>query len=163
MSVVTPRATVALALLVCSAVVACRDPLRPEDVVGVYALQWVESDVLPTVLYTNDNVRVRVLADTLRFRADGTGERAGLVESESLRPGVASAGQRRAQQEFRFRTGRGRIEIAFVCPINANCAAPPHIVAKPVRGGLLVEYDLGARVPQVFTTVAEATAVTRRP
>ncbi|MFL5618372.1 MAG: hypothetical protein ACJ79A_08265 [Gemmatimonadaceae bacterium] len=57
-----------VAFLLSGATLACGDvnPLGPPTVTGVYALRRVESDALPTVLYSNDLVRVRVLADTLR-------------------------------------------------------------------------------------------------
>ena len=146
----------AVALLLGAAALGCGDPLRPADVAGAYALVRVESEALPAVLYSNEYVRVRVLADTLRLNADGSGTRIGLRDVEPLQQGVAPAGETRVEGEFRFWTANGRVEVDFICPPNANCVAPPHLVARPVPGGLRVDFDLGARVPLFYARVAGA-------
>ncbi|HEX3159773.1 MAG TPA: hypothetical protein VHQ45_14735, partial [Gemmatimonadaceae bacterium] len=61
---------VALALLL--PVLGCGDPLSPADVSGTYVLQRVADRPLPTELFRNADVVVRVFADTIRLRADGT-------------------------------------------------------------------------------------------
>lgn len=75
-----------LGMLYVGLAVACGDPVAPGDIAGTYALQRVDGDPLPTVLFTTEYVRVRVLADTLRLNANGTGLQIG------VREGAARAG-----------------------------------------------------------------------
>jgi len=135
-------------LFVAGLPLACGEPLRPRDVVGSYALQSVAGDSLPTVLYANGDVTVRVLAETLSFTPDGRGEAITVSESQ------ATTGPQRSETAFGFRIVEGRIEIAFDCPPGADCVAPPHIVAHHTPIGLEVQYALGGRVPQIFTRAA---------
>jgi|RhiMetdeSRZDD1v2_1073273.scaffolds.fasta_scaffold785135_2 hypothetical protein len=132
---------------------ACHEPLSVQDVVGTYVLQRVAGDPLPTLLFANEHITLRVLADTLRLTGDGSGVLARVAEAEhpntSVPPDTVHG-----ESAFRFHLARGRIEVAFECPINANCAPPPHIVARRTPDGLLVEAALGARVPQVYARVA---------
>src|SRR5258705_6670210 len=62
---------------------ACGSPFGPNDVAGTYALRRVAGDSLPTVLYENQYVSVRVFADTLRFTAD---QRGALVTIREITP-----------------------------------------------------------------------------
>ena len=129
-------------LLVSALPLACAEPLSPNDVAGAYAL--------PTLLYTNQYVTVRIFADTLRLTADGRGTVNTVREREPL-TGGPTTGPRHAQWALGFRVVRGRIEMAFDCPINANCVPPPHIVAWITAEGLRVDSALGARVPRIYT------------
>jgi hypothetical protein len=145
-----------LAVLSAAAAIACGDPLAPEEIAGIYALQRVEADHLPTVLYTNEFVRVRVLADTIRLRADGTGMRFGVWEFEPLQEGLELENPASGETDLRFETVGANIEIAFVCPPNANCLPPPHLVAGKLSEGLLVNIAPGQRVrlPLLYARVA---------
>jgi hypothetical protein len=140
-------------LLVSALPLACAEPLSPNGVAGAYALQQVAGDALPTLLYTNEYVTVRILADTLRLTADGRGTVNTVRESEPL-TGGPTTGPHHAHWAFGFRVVGDRIEIAFDCPINANCAPPPHIVARTTAEGLRVDSALGARVPQIYTRLS---------
>ena len=134
---------------------ACGEPLRPGDVAGAYALQRVAGNSLPTIQYANGYVTVRVFAETLSFTPDGRGADITVRESETLAGGPVT-GPERNETVFGFRVVQGRIEIAFDCPPNADCVAPPHIVAQRLPNGLEVQYALGARVPQIFARVASS-------
>jgi hypothetical protein len=46
-----------------------------------------------------------------------------------------------------------RVEIAFYCPPNANCAPPPHIIGMRTGDVLEVGYATGGRVPQRYERV----------
>jgi hypothetical protein len=54
-----------LAMLSVATALACGDPLAPDEVAGTYVLERVGADDLPTVLFANEYVRIRVLADTV--------------------------------------------------------------------------------------------------
>jgi hypothetical protein len=49
-----------VAVLTAASAFACESPAAPEDIAGTYALERVEADQLPTVLFPNEHVRVRV-------------------------------------------------------------------------------------------------------
>ena len=132
---------------------ACGDPLSPSDVAGTYALQRVAGDTLPAVLYTNDNVTVRVFADTLRFTVDHRGALITVRESEPL-AGGPSTGPVHWETPFTFRIVEDRIEVGFECPINANCVAPPHLVLRRTPTGLRADFALGARLPLSYERVS---------
>ena len=132
---------------------ACGEALGPGDIAGTYALQRVAGDPLPAVLYTTQTVVVRVFADTLRFTADRRGISTTVRESEPVTGGPATE-PRRGETGFSFRVADGRIEVAFDCPINANCVAPPHLVLKRTDAGLRADFALVARTPLLYARVA---------
>jgi hypothetical protein len=139
--------------LLCAAIpVACSDSLAPGDVVGTYALRSVAGDALPTLLYTTEFVKIRVFADTLRFTLDGRGSSSTFRESEPVK-GDGPTEPFRWQQEFSYKLVDDRIEVAFICPPNANCAAPPHIVLRGVSTGLRADFAYGARLPLFYSLV----------
>ena len=147
------RFAAACLLALCASAIACGDALAPGDVAGTYALQRVESDPLPTLLFATEYVRVRVLADTVRLNADGSGIQISVLESEPLVKGIAPEGPARGEVPLRFETVNGRIEVTFICPPNANCAPPPHLVARAVSEGLRVEVAAGYRLPLLYARV----------
>ncbi len=131
---------------------ACGEPLAPGDVVGTYALHNVAGDALPTVLYTNEFLTVRVLADTLRFTLDGRGSINTLRENDPrARDGPTQID--RWQTEFSYRVIEDRIEVAFDCPPNASCIKPPHLVLRETSTGLRADFALGARIPLFYRQV----------
>jgi hypothetical protein len=134
------------------ATVACSEPLRPGDVAGVYALQRVGGEPLPTVLYANDYARVHVLADTLRFSADGSGLRTSVLTVEPLKATLAPSGGEPTHRSFYFRIVGGRIEIGLDCPPNANCVAPPHLVGLRTHNGLRVS-EFGGNAPLLYARI----------
>jgi hypothetical protein len=137
-------------LLMCAGLAAaCDEPLGPNDIVGTYVLQTVAGEALPAIVDSNSYDFLRVVADTLRFTADGRGTRAEVVESEPSNGG-APTGPMRWEQSFRFSVAHGWIAITFDCPPNALCAAPPHVVARPTANGLRVDFALTSRVPQTY-------------
>jgi hypothetical protein len=148
-----PPCTRLLTLLCAALPLACGEPLSPSKIAGAYALQRVAGDSLPALLYTNENVTVRVFAETLSFTPDGRGTVITVRESQPL-IGGPSTGPTRGEIAFGFQVVEGRIQIAFDCPPNANCAAPPHVLARWTGNGLQALYALGARIPQVYTHVA---------
>jgi hypothetical protein len=119
-------------------VLGCGDSLAPEDLRGVYVLRSIAGEPLPTVAGGNEWLTIHALADTLRFGSDGRGTRSVVQETVTHADGARS-GRAHGQQEFFYHIVRGRVEIGFPCPPNANCMPPPHLVARRAAGGLTVE------------------------
>lgn len=144
-----------LIFLVTLSSLACESSLSPDAVAGTYVLRRVQGDPLPAVLYTTDHSRVRVLSDTLVFRADGEGTRATILEFEPLNsdgPNQSSA----MATTFGFRIVGTSIEVGFYCPPNANCVAPPHLVLRPTPNGLIAVAAFSARTPLTYELTGTA-------
>jgi hypothetical protein len=134
---------------------ACTNPLAPADVAGTYVLRQVGPDPLPTVLYANSDVIVRVLADTLRLVATGEGTEVGLREVEFRQAGIPPGGPQPVATAFHFRIVGGRIEITFGCPPNGDCAAGPHLILRRTSAGIRADVAPGLRVPLYFARVGD--------
>lgn len=134
--------------------VACDEPLAPEDLQGTYVLQRVADDALPAVLYSNDQVIVRVFAETLYFATAERGSRNVVLESELVSGG--SPERFSGETAFGFQIIDERIEIAFDCPINANCVPPPHLVLRRTSDGLQADFAFGSRTPLRYSRLSSA-------
>lgn len=147
----TTRVVAAVALMVA---VACENALAPSDVVGTYALRAVGKSALPTELYRNEYVIVRVFADTLHLRSDGTATIASVRSTDPLQPGIDPTPPTLIASPAHYRLHDNRIEVAFDCPPNADCIPGPHLVAIPVKDGLEVDQVLTGHVLLAYTRVA---------
>jgi len=145
---------VAMALLL--PVLGCGDPLSPADVTGTYVLQRVADRPLPTELFRNDDVIVRVFADTIRLRADGSASIASVTESESMFDGSILQSSPAEEGRFYFRVVGGRVEITYICPPNASCVDGPHLLARRDGDGLLVETRSSVVPPRFYARIANA-------
>jgi len=127
-----------LAAIILSAPAAgCRDSLGPDDVAGTYVLHHVVNDPLPAVISRDSRATVHVIADTLRLEVNGKGTFASVhVTTEFVNPPV-TRDPIRIETPVTFRVVGSRIEMTFVCPINANCTAGPHRVGRR-HGDLLL-------------------------
>lgn len=134
--------------------VACSDSLAPAELAGVYALQEVAGDSLPTLLFANESVVITIYADTLRLTADGRATLVRVTDLRQLATGDPPGAPARSESTLSFELVEDRIELTFPCPINANCAPSPHIIARRTPAGLHVEVSLGERVPQIFARIA---------
>jgi hypothetical protein len=118
-----PRIAVLLVLLVGG---ACDASTAPNDFVAEYALISLDAQALPVALPVGsplDEAGTRVLADTLRLRADGTGVRI-------MRYGVGSTSAIViVRDELRWRAIGDALEVSFPCDdvVLASCIAPPHL------------------------------------
>lgn len=142
----------AAVLLTATFALACVDTLSPAGVAGVYALRNVLGESLPAVSSASSEVTVRVFADTLRLRANGSGRAISVIDIETHVDGIRS-GITRNEGTLRYRTTGGRIEVTFDCPINASCVALPRLVLRPTGLGLRAEYAIGARVPRLYARI----------
>lgn len=131
---------------------ACDDSLGPGDIAGTYVLRSVAGDALPTVLITTELVKIRVLADTLRFKLEQRGSISTFRESEPV-AGDGPSEPFRWQSGFSYQIIDDRIEVAFDCPPNASCVEPPHLVLRDAPGGLRADFALGARVPLQYKLI----------
>jgi hypothetical protein len=146
--------------------IGCADSVAPQDFVGEYVLTRVAGDPLPTLIFDQPGASPSVVADTLRLRADGTGSRMRLV----LFPGISAVVGVRATTgsgvdttivkltsvaatNLTFEVVGNALAITYVCPINADCAPPPHAVALRTPVGLTVTREGTARVPEEFVLV----------
>jgi hypothetical protein len=117
-----------LAAVALAAVTACADPLAigPEDVAGTYVLRTVRGEPLPAVFWESDVTQLRVLADTLRLNADGTGNEVWVLEFS----GQYASGPGRSESALQFQLRDGRLEGAYLC--SGFCLG----VVQPIRGEL---------------------------
>ena len=134
---------------------ACTEPLGPDRVAGTYALQVVAGEALPAVVYSSSDLVVRVFADTLDLSNDGTGTQVRTAEYQ-YPTGAFPTDTVRWDTPFSFRIVEERIEIVFVCPWDADCVAPPHVIAYRTFGGLRASWALGERVPQDYVRLTSA-------
>jgi len=143
---------------IASTTIGCGDSVSvaPQSFVGEYVLTRVAGDPLPTHIFDQPATSPIVVADTLRLRADGTGSRMRLV----LLPGISAVGADTivrltsvAAASLTFEAVGNALAITYVCPINADCAPPPHAIALLNSAGLTVTREGAARVPEEFVLV----------
>jgi hypothetical protein len=104
--------------------VSCGDSTAPllSEVVGIYVLVQVDSSTLPARWFSSDTHVAWVFADTLRLRPDLRATRSTVLEWHTVLPPTASDPQL-TQADYTYRLIHRGIELAFVCPPNASCAA----------------------------------------
>lgn len=145
------------ALLAIVLLAGCGEPLGPEDVAGTYVLRSIAGELLPAVALASGDGAFRIVVDTLRLRADGTGRRLTATEIELAAAPAGGDGQEivRGERELRLRVVSARVDIEYVCGINEMCVAPPHLSGRRSRGELRFDYALGGRVPLVYARIGE--------
>jgi hypothetical protein len=147
------------AVLAVASLPACESSTDAEpSLSGSYVLRTVAGESLPTVLSTNEFYEFRVLADTLRLTPGGTGTLSGVEQARSLTPSLPDEEPESVTIQFHYQvSGANEIAIAFDCPDNGNCVAPPHMTARLTNTGLQVSWapSLGGRNPMVFVAISE--------
>src|SRR4051812_1300422 len=131
---------------------SCRDITAPLDYDSNYTLTSIAGDPLPARSFENDYMRMTSIAETLRFRPDGTGNRVSVERVEYVAGGTAPE-ELHFEAPFHYSVVDGRVQIGFDCPPNALCAAPPHMLGRLTSDGIRFDYVLGARVPQQYLKV----------
>ena len=122
-----PRASIArsAALTILVGASACAAPTAPEQFVAEYALVSLASQSLPASPYPLD-AATTVLADTVRLRSDGTGERVVRENVGNLRMLFED------RVELTWRAIGDSLEVSFPCDdvTLASCIAPPHLAGR---------------------------------
>ena len=109
---------------------------------------------MPAHLYANEHVSIRVLTETIHFDANGRGSLETAREVQNFAGGPAESIT--GDWAFGYKIVDQHIEVAFDCPDNALCVAPPHIVLRPTSDGLRAIAALGARTPLTFSRLSSA-------
>jgi hypothetical protein len=130
---------------------SCRDITAPLDYDSNYTLTSIAGEPLPAEEFHSDFVRVVTVSETLRFRPDGTGNRISVEQVEE--PVGTAPEEMRFDTPFHYVVENGRVQIAFDCPPNASCVAPPHMLGRLTSDGIRFDFVLGARVPQQYLKV----------
>ena len=150
------RFTPAPAILIALAL-ACSGDLGPGTLSSsTYVLETVDGDPVPALLYSNQFVEFYVVSDTIRLRPDGTGTISGVRSAVPLQPGIPGGQDPTwSTADIRLRRVLREIEIDYVCPANADCAPPPHLIA--VERGHRLEVSpapsLLGRSPMIYRAV----------
>lgn len=125
---------------------SCGESTEPE-VADAYVLRSVAGDQLPAVFLDGDFATLRILADTLFLKEDGTGYEARL--SEMVDKADGSTNRYSSETNLDYVLANGRIEISYECADMGSCIAPPHLAGAVTITGLVCDVSLG-RVPLLF-------------
>jgi hypothetical protein len=151
----TPRSYPAGVIVLAMLSFACQGSILPVEEPSTYVLREVEGDPLPTLLYTNEFVAVTVLSDTIRLNPDGSGTISGVTSSEPVQLLILPQPPTWVSADIRFRRVRNQLEIEYVCPSDADCAPPPHLIA--IEGDRRLEVapapGMLGRSPRIYTAV----------
>lgn len=127
------------------------DPGAPA-VPALYVLRSAGGAAIPAVWISNESVTVTVVADTIRLRADGRGDRVLVEEYREATPFAPPT--RREAGTFDYTRRGDRIEISLRCPDLALCVAPPHFVGRVTADGLVFDRALNYRTPLRYERVS---------
>ena len=137
-----------LAIISCVVLLlGCSESLSPTDIAGTYVLRRVANDPLPAVVWAENGVTIRVIAETLQFTPDSRGRLSSIRELESASGPIQPDSW---VTDFTFRLVDDRIEVAFPCPPNADCVAPPHLVLHKTGDWVVADYAGGTRTPLLY-------------
>ena len=153
LSTPTRRAgALALALLALAAA-ACSDPSGPGlSPTARFALVREGDRSLPAVMFQAEGHSATLLADTLDFRADGTGRQ--ITVLRTVDPEHPEGTTNRSATEFSHRRAGESTLIDFVCPPNADCMPGPHLRVVRVEDDLIVTSTRPEFVPMNQRTYA---------
>lgn len=110
------------------------------DVQGRYVLVLVDSTTPPAVLSESATSISRILADTLRMFGDYRATRTVVSTWEDLVQ-HRIVGPSAWISEYRYRIVREKVEMRFICPINAACTSSIPITAAVADGVLQFNLD----------------------
>lgn len=145
-----------LAGVVCALVLSsCDDATNNSVLTGeFFVLQSVADQSLPAVVVIGDYTSLEVVADTLRFRNDGTGTE--IFVRRPTYPDQPPGPDERIEHVFTYAVSQGTIDIAFTCPDFAagsanSCLAPPHYRGYLTLDGIVFDMALYYAAPFRFT------------
>lgn len=135
---------------------ACGDSVGPGDAPGTYVLRRIDGDPLPAILYDNEIYAVRVISDTIRLHANGTGLIAGVRDFLPLHEGLPPQPPVHQRTRIRYAASGDALEINFECPPDADCVPGPHLIAHIGLDGLTARWgpSMIGRSPLFYTQVA---------
>jgi hypothetical protein len=134
--------TLPLTLLL-ALVPGCSNPAVPLGR-DYYALQSVAGVPLPAPYAPNPDVNGLVVADSLMFRADGSGHRQAVYQQEGSTERYTST------DAFNWTREANRISITFVCPPEALCIAGPHLRGTIDETTITIHESVVTRQPLVY-------------
>jgi hypothetical protein len=141
-------------VLACIAVlvIGCESATHADPPAGTYVLRTIAGDPLPALAWQTEYTAVQIVADTLFIGPHGRAEERRMVEVHSFVP-HHSQKTHMTQSELGIRFAKGRLELSYVCPPNANCVAGPHLIGRLTSAGLTIETANGMRVPLVYERI----------
>ena len=125
--------------------VACSESTAPALTGDVYVLGSIAGVSLPAPYTASPSANGRIIADTMAFRADGTGTRRTRYEGANGESDVHSQ-----EANFTYTKTGDQVEVWFACPPNADCIPGPHFTGTLTNATWTVETAVGFRVPMVF-------------
>jgi hypothetical protein len=134
----------AVLALIFGLAVGCGTTTEPTALApSTYVLRRVAGDPLPTVLYQNEVLEVRVLSESIHLQSDGTGTISGVQESRLLTSGTPADPPEAVAIPIHYRKQLDHLEIDFDCPPNAICVPPPHLIGALHGSSLQVYWSPG--------------------
>jgi len=130
----------ALALAV---ILGCKNDLSPLGR-DYYALQSVAGVSLPAPYAPNSEYNGLLVADSIAFRADGTGLRHSVYQDEN------STVRHAEDIDFSWTRSGNDLAITFVCPGFASCIAGPHLVGTIDDVSIVITDSKVTRQPLIY-------------
>ena len=124
---VGPRRHLLVSATLIFSMLACRNPVAPATFDAAFALSGGELQVVqgePTTLW--------VIADTLRFRSDGSGEKRAILESRFGAPT-----RQTIDGTFTYEREGSRVAVTWLHPCSPGCDIPLITTFYTLHGGEL--------------------------
>lgn len=132
-----------LLLIPAFVLLGCSSPLAPGDVSGVYLMVQFQGSALPAS-FTEGDRTIRVLADTVILRSDGTGRQ--IMVQETTSQGGAQVEVDSWIYEGSYEMHGREVRWPYApCPPNANCITPAKPPRLTVMGNLLIASEESGR------------------
>src|SRR5688572_24395598 len=122
-------ATISTSVILAALLTACSDGFGVIDsgFEGTYALMAVNGNsALPVTTYQNDEEQFSLLADTLRFKADGSVQRTQIARAIVNAPWLTQDSVVRHSYTMHYRIAHNDLAIGYFdpCPDTAMCIGP---------------------------------------
>jgi hypothetical protein len=123
----------------------------PSLIPDSYVLVRVAGQPMPATIIIGNYTSLEVVADTMRFGADGYGTE--VFVSRPTYPSEPPGEPMREERTFQYRVRGNVIEIEFPCPdlaggFTASCIAPPHY--RGAMNSIQINFDVALNYPTPF-------------